>query len=91
MVNRPDENLGEIHKAVIDAGKARVTNAVFSFVGFVGKGDRLFACLGKPSSSPPLSISSSTMKYGFEVACLTLPGMGEVATLGGSVMVQTHG
>jgi sporulation protein YlmC with PRC-barrel domain len=43
VVNRQDEDLGEIHELVIDAKEGRLTYAVLSFGGFMGMGNKLFA------------------------------------------------
>ena len=43
VVNRQNENLGEIHELVIDAKEGRLAYAVLSFGGFMGMGNKLFA------------------------------------------------
>ena len=43
VVNRQNENLGEIHELVIDAKNGRLAYAVLSFGGFLGLGNKLFA------------------------------------------------
>jgi hypothetical protein len=43
VVNRQNENLGEIHELVIDAREGRLAYAVLSFGGFMGMGKKLFA------------------------------------------------
>ena len=41
--NRPNENVGEIHALLIDAGKNRVAYAALSIDGFMGMVSKLFA------------------------------------------------
>lgn len=43
VVNRADEDLGEIDDLMIDLEGGRVRYAVLSFGGFLGMGDKLFA------------------------------------------------
>ena len=43
VVNRQNENLGEIQELVIDAKEGRLAYAVLSFGGFMGMGNKLFA------------------------------------------------
>ena len=43
VVNRQNENLGQIHELVIDAKEGRMAYAVLSFGGFLGMGKKLFA------------------------------------------------
>jgi sporulation protein YlmC with PRC-barrel domain len=43
VVNRDDQEIGEIKELMIDLGTGRVAYAVLSFGGFMGLGDKLFA------------------------------------------------
>ena len=43
VVNRKDEDLGEIKEIMLDTRNGRVGYAVLSFGGFLGMGDKLFA------------------------------------------------
>lgn len=43
VVNRQDENLGEIHEIMLDAREGRIAYAVLSSGGFLGMGNKLFA------------------------------------------------
>jgi len=43
VVNRQNENVGKIHKLVIDARNNRIFYAVLYFGGFLGMGNKLFA------------------------------------------------
>lgn len=43
VVNRADEDLGEIDDLMIDLEGGRIRYAVLSFGGFLGMGDKLFA------------------------------------------------
>lgn len=43
VINRENEDLGEIHELVLDAQSGRVAYAVLSFGGFLGMGTKLFA------------------------------------------------
>ena len=46
VYNPSDENLGKIENLVIDPASGQIRYAVLSFGGFLGMGDKLFACLG---------------------------------------------
>ncbi|MBF0474826.1 MAG: PRC-barrel domain-containing protein [Deltaproteobacteria bacterium] len=43
VVNRQNENVGQIDEIVIDAKRNRIAYAVLSFGGFLGMGSKLFA------------------------------------------------
>jgi sporulation protein YlmC with PRC-barrel domain len=58
VYNKQDEDLGDVKEIMLDVPSGRVANAVLSFGGFLGMGDKLFAV-------PWSALTLDTVKHRF--------------------------